>query len=302
MVRKNLILALCLVLFLLSLTACKLANIASTSTNTDKNTENTDTSDTETGDKDSEVEDTPQGYFLATIASNENVVASPYTAEATVPDELNGLCYSAKTPGGEPRDDGTGKIWLELKPLKNTYINEITIEGVYDFIENIGLDLYCINGVKSDLIVSTKTTYAPSTEEKLFKDYGYGISDDGTLILTWEMDEATPVRYIEISYTNENGYFLDYIEPTGNSLELFEMTENKIYTDSMRAVGEKSIGEYLNIKCSYMKEPKEINFPRIEITTENFVWPSCDFVGLSSARSTSSPPQASQMPFTKNAQ
>ena len=218
-------------------------------------------------------------YYYATVKSNANVSASPYVGGATVPEELEGIYYSSDAPGGNPENDGTGNIWLTLKPLKKYGISKIKIEGQYEKIEIVGKDIYCIYGVESNLIVTTTVATMPSVDEELFEEYGYGISDDGVLSVTWKENPQNPLRYFEIVYSSGTGYTTQYVDAGQGIAELMSMTENKIYGVSVRAVGLNSVGKQVDFSACYMVEPKDVSFPRIEITTEDYVWPSCDFVG-----------------------
>lgn len=315
MVNKKFILLICFALVMLfSLVACNIGDTTlsdSVSTNTEKTDSSIDTgvdssidssadssidSSTDTGvdssidsstdssvdlptnNPDEEPKEEEQGYFVATIEQNINVVASPYTDNATVPDELKGLYYSSDTPGGRPKDDGTGKIWLVLKPLKDAYVKRLVIDGEYFSVEELGRDLYCITGVRSDLTVSTEIDIVSPVQEEIFEDYGYGISDSGELTLTWAEEADNPIRYVQVSYTDKSGSHVKYIDAEQGSDNLFYMTENVLYTVSIRAVVQDCIGKKIDIKCCYMKAPKDVKFPRVEITTENLIWPECDFV------------------------
>ena len=272
MMNKKIFIIIAIILVMLfSLVACdRDNNVSSDSTNTD-----TDTDIFYDTDTDIEKE---QGYFVATVSQNKNIAASPYTDNASVPEELQGIYYSADAPGGKPRNDGTGKIYLTLKPSPNICITKVVVNGEYSSIENLGRDLYCIHDVKSDLTVSAYTSNMIAVQRKLFADYGYGISNDGKLTVTWVENPNQPLRYVELSYTDKDGAHTEFIDAKEGKRQLFDMIEGEIYKVSIRAVGEKRLGKQYEIECCYMNEPKTVKFPRIEITTENLVWPECDFV------------------------
>ena len=215
-------------------------------------------------------------YYVATVKQNTYVEASPYIGDSTVSSELDGVYYSSNTPGGAPQNDGTGRIWLKLTPLKKYSVFSIDIEGTYSAIENLGDDIYCISGVKSNLAVSIMMRALPDSAEKIFDACGYGISDNGIITVTWRQKNDAPLRYVEISYVGENGYKTEYVDASLGMAELFEMKENKNYTVSLRAVGYESIGKRVDISAYYMKKPKEVSFPRVEINTEGFILPQFD--------------------------
>ena len=223
--------------------------------------------------------ETEKNYFVATVRSNANIVASPYAdPNAIVPEALSGAYYSASTPGGEPQNDGTGKIWLTLKPVKDYSVQSINITGKYTEIKDLGRDLYCIYGVKSDLSVSVTAKLTPSVDSEILEDCGYGITDDGKMIVSWNESPEEPVRYVEVTYNDGTGTRIEYFDSLQGKAELFKMTESKIYTVSLRAIGYKGAGKRVELSGCYMKAPKDVPFPRVEITTQNYIWPECDFV------------------------
>lgn len=274
MVNKKLFLALCFIIALLALASCY--NTTPNDTiSTD--TEIIDTLPNET-DTDTENTDKEQGYFVATVAKSEYFVATPYTDGNEVENELNGIFYSADSPGGKPRNDGSGKIYLTVKPQKTYNVTKLVIGGEYSSVEKIGMDLWCIHGVKSDLTVNANTITMISTQKEYFKDYGYYISDDGKLSISWMENENDPLRYVEISYNDKYGSYTYYVDAKEYKKELFTMNEGETYNVSIRAVSETRLGKKIDFSCCFMKAPKDVKFPRIEITTENYVLPSCDFV------------------------
>ncbi len=293
---KKLLLFICLALTVLSLVACQTGTVntgGGTQTNEDEINKDTSTStdtsgDTSTGssgdtstDTSGDVgngDDATTNYFVATVNTNSYVKHSPYTGGTSLPSELEGIYYSATSPGATPTGDGTGDIWLTLTPLKDMRVSRVVIEGEFAYLTEHDGDVYCINDVKSDLDVIVYTAPLISSQSEMLLDYGYGISDDGKLTVTWQQSQDTPLRYVEIIYTDSSGSHTEYIDASLGEKELFTMTENKIYNLSISALGKKEIGKKIDISCCYMKAPKEVKFPRVEITTQNFVWPSCDFV------------------------
>lgn len=244
-------------------------------------TQNTDTSNDKIEDTSTDTnnqENDNQGYFVATVNHPGTIDYWLYTGDKTVPSELEGILYSSDTPGGKPRNDGTGKIYVVLQPQKNLFVYKVNIDGEYSSIENIEGDIYCISDVKSDLKITVTTRTMITLDREVFAGYGYGISESGKMIVSWEENENEPLRYVEISYKDGNETKTEYVDAKSGKCELFSMNENQIYTVSLRAIGYKRMGKTVEVKGCYMSEPKKVSFPRVEITTENYIWPSCDFV------------------------
>ena len=249
---------------------------SSSESSTSSSSSSSSSSESESSSEDDEVE---LNYYFATVIPNANVQASPYTAGFPVDEALEGVYYSASSLGGEPEKNGTGDIWLVLKPLKKYGITEIKIDGKYSKIESVDRDVYCIYDVESNLTVTTSVKLMPKVEGEILANYGYGISDDGKMIVSWEESLEEPIRYVELTYNDGIGSRIEYIDASLGQIELFDMTENETYTVSLRAIALNEIGKEIEISACYMNAPKDVPFPRVEITTENYIWPRCDFVG-----------------------
>ena len=223
--------------------------------------------------------DEGRGYFVASVkTTSENLVASPYTAGAEVQKDLEGIYYTTSVPGSVPTDRG-GSIWIRLTPLRNYCVRDLTIEGVYEGYEVVGTDLYRIYGVESDLSVIATARVLSNTGREMFEKYGYGITDDGKMVVSWKVSDTDPIRYVELTYTDSDGVdHKDFVDGNQGSAELFEMTEGKLFLVDMRAIGYSGTGKRVQVTGCYMDAPKSVPFPRVEVTTEYLAWPSCDFV------------------------
>ena len=269
------LLLLSVIILCFTLFGCNNGIITDIGNDTGIDTNNDTNTDTST---DTDIEE-EQGYFVATVTESEYIRYSFFTDGKDAPENLKGIYYSASEPGGKPRNDGTGKIYLYVKPITTYTVLKVVVEGEYDSIESLGRDLYCIHGVKSDLKVGASTRTMIATQKEYFQKYGYGISDDGTMVITWQENPQELLRYVEITYDSGDGSRTEYVDAELGKIELFKMQENKEYTVSLRAIGTTRIGKAVEIKGCYMNAPKSVSFPRVEINTEGFVWPDCDFVG-----------------------
>lgn len=270
--KKYLLAILSILLLCFLLIGCSIFDTdTSGETDTESNT-NSDTNSNTSSDTSDSTDEKPSkgGYFVAVFEKSELIIAEPYVGDATVSEELKGVYYSSDAPGGAPLDDGTGKIWLTVKTLYPSYIiSRLRVEGEYSRVENVKGDLYCIHDVKSDLTVSVTMSALPKSEDKIFLNFGYCVSDDGVLKINWEENPEEPLRCVEIKCNGNTEYF----DGALGGLDLVEMVENDIYSVSVRAISARRSGKTYEFKCSYMKGPKNVNFPRVEITTENYEWP-----------------------------
>ena len=242
---------------------------------TQSSCENISSKNSQSEGNDPPVIDNQRAYYMADVYVSKSILALPY-AQGTP--EYDDIYYSAISPGGEPKKDGTGKIWLTLTPLDDKCVDNISIEGEYSHIEALDNDIYCIHGVKSDLTVNVTERKLPNAYREIFDSYGYEIYKSGTISISWVENPADPIRYVEASYNDGINDHTEYIDASNGLKELFVMTENRPYTVYLRAIGYKSRGDTVKLQACYVSAPKEIPFPRVEITTENYVLPSCDFV------------------------
>lgn len=217
-------------------------------------------------------------YYTATLDLAEELLAEPYTEGGSVPAVLNGLYYSAKAPGGAPVKDGTGCIWLKLTPTKNYRVSKITIEGTYTSVEEVSRDVYCISGVGSDLSVKITSKRLFASTKEMFGGFGYGITDQGQLVISWEVDPAEPLRYVMLNYKDKDGNHPQYVDASLGRFEWFTLPENVVSTVSIQPIGYTQAGKTETLEVRYMPEPRSVSFPRVEITTEDYLWPDCDTV------------------------
>lgn len=222
--------------------------------------------------------DASHNYYTATVNPSDTILISPYTAGGSTPSELSGIYYSASTPGGTPTKDGTGSIWLVLTPTEKNKVSKLEIEGTYTSVEDLGNDIYCIHGVASDLTVTVKSKRLFSSTKDMFAAFGYGIKDDGTLVISWEDSEEVPLRYVAFSYKDADGTHMEYLDASLGRLEWPGLESDVPYTFYVQPIGYSQSGKTEELDVCYMNGPRSVSFPRVEITTEDYILPGCDFV------------------------
>ena len=273
MIKKiNLILLSLILLLSAFLIGCDF--LPSTTVTTTTSTEETTTETTTTTTSEQE----NRGYYVATVTESSKASVLPYYGDKSAPNGLENVYYSTNAPGGEPTNNENGKIWLTVIPIGKYRIYGLDIIGNYSYVEPLENDVYCIHGVTSDLTVSVSTRTLTSADNELFTDFGHSISEDGKLIFSWMPISYTPLRYIEITYTAGELSVTEEFDASTGKAELAKMTENTKYSVVVQAVGYKNVGKAVEFDACYMPESKNVSFPRIEIITENFVWPTCDTV------------------------
>ncbi len=217
--------------------------------------------------------------YLCTVKTDSHIVPSLYTEGNAIPDGLSDVFYTSDSPGGEPVREN-GNIWLCLKPKKGYLISSVKVEGSYKQIENLGRDIYVIRGVNSNLTVTVSSgamTYAPNGNT-LLASYGYGISDSGRLTITWTEAEEEPLRYVEISVSGGAGNVSKTYDGELGGCDFMDLTKNSVYTVTLKCYGYKQIGSPVSFSACYVPAARNLAFPRVEITTEDYVWPACEYV------------------------
>ena len=267
MTKQNFIFKLLALVFVFALCTL-LFSCGDSNTTTTVDTDNTTTTDT----------GSETGYFVATVSNNSKITVSPYFADNTPPSELAEVLYSATTPGGTPTNDGTGKIWLTVKPEGKYRVHSLNVAGEYSRVESLENDVYCIHDVRSDLFISVSVRTMTSAETELMADFGHSISSDGTLSFSWKELADTPIRCVEITCTVDGTPKTEQYEASLGKVELTKLTNNSKCTVKVQAIGYQSLGKAIEFDACFMPDAKKVSFPRVEITTENFVWPSCDVV------------------------
>ncbi len=270
---KGLLLIL-IVLLSVILVGCN--NLSSSTTTTKDNIADSTTESTEETTTTSNGE--AKSYYVATVSNSDKASISPYFGDKNAPAGFENVYYSANTPGGEPTNDEDCKIWLTVKALGKNRIYGLNIIGKYSHVEPLANDVYCIHGVSSDLTVSASTRTLTTANTTLFEEFGHSVTDDGKLVFNWIEQADNPIRYIEVTYTVGDTTETKELDASTSQLELAQMTENTVYGIKLQAVGYKSIGKIIEFDACYMPKPKAVSFPRIEIVTEDFVWPTCDVV------------------------
>ena len=218
--------------------------------------------------------------YLCTVKADNRIVPTLYTDGKTVPDEISDLYYSTRGPGGEPTREN-GEVWLCLKPGKGYSISTVSVEGTYTQIVNKGRDVYLIRGVNSNLTVTAKSKLTPAspTGSTLFANYGYGITDNGRLHLTWIENDEEPIRYVEVSISDGSGTRSKLYDGARGECDFMKLEKNEFVTVKMKSYGYKHVGAEVSVTTCYIPDARSVAFPRVEITTEGYIWPTCEYVG-----------------------
>ena len=217
--------------------------------------------------------------YLCTVKTDSRIAASLYTEGKALPDYMTDVFYTSDSPGGEPIREN-GALWLCLKPEKGYLISSVNIEGSYAEIEDLGRDIYVIRGVNSSLTVTASSgkMKRASNGNTLMASYGYGISDSGRLKISWAEAEDAPLRYVEITVSGGADTVSETYDGELGECDIMKLAKNTAYTVRLRCYGYDRIGSAVSFSTCYVPGARSAAFPRVEITTENYVWPTCEYV------------------------
>ena len=217
--------------------------------------------------------------YICTVQADTRIVPALYTEGNNLPRDLSDLFYTSKTPGGEPTRD-EGSLWLCLKPNKGYKIASVYVEGSYRQIENLGRDVYVIRGVRSSLTVTASSGAMANAPEgnTLLGTYGYGISDSGRIKITWTETEEEPLRYVEIIISNGKAAVSELYDGELGACDIMKLVKNTVYTFYIICYGYDLIGSTIAFNACYEPDARSVAFPRVEITTEDYIWPTCEYV------------------------
>ena len=217
--------------------------------------------------------------YFCTVKTDSRIVASLYTEGKEIPDVLSGVFYTSRSPGGEPTRENGG-LWLCLKPDKGYSIASVNVEGAYTKIVDLGRDIYLVRGVNSGITVTASSKATPNAPggSTLFASYGYGISDSGRLNLSWSEAEGEPIRYVEISISYGGVTRTKLYDGALGGCDFMKLAKNTACTVRLKCYGYNHVGSEVSVNTCYVPDARSVAFPRVEITTEDYIWPTCEYV------------------------
>ena len=248
---------------------------SSTETETSENTETISESETtEETQAEDETEVSTDNCYVALVETSNLYTPEVYSSGKEVPAELSDIFYSCDEPLGKPLKDGTGSIWITFKPTEAYIVDSLDIEGTYSGVENIGNDTFKISGVGSNLNVKPKTKKLSIKNDFTFSLLGYNIDDDGHLFINWESSNDIPLRFLEITTNINETTNVTYVEAFSNYIDVLTLEQNVRYKVYVRPVGYDRLGVSKDFRCAYIPSAKTIDFPRVEITTKDYILPT----------------------------
>ena len=172
---------------------------------------------------------------------------------------------------GNLTKDGTGNVFFDLQFKEGYKLDRITIDGNYERITKDSSGIYGIYNISSDLTVNVISTQLEFP--KVVTNLASNIDDTG--IVSFEWDNLSPVTHTDVD-VNCDGVVVLSKSVTSNAFE-YCLEDNKNYQFTFTPVFSSGLkGKSEIVHHAYCPEAKDINFARMEITTENNVLPTYD--------------------------
>lgn len=219
------------------------------------------------------------GDFLAykiTFECDQGASVLVYeTQDYTVSGLKTNVAYS-RDKLGKLLKDGEGQVNFLVNIDEGYILDEILVTpgSGYKNIkgkEDTGLDnVFRITKIGEDLTVTISTVKIADLE-----NFASVTDDNGEITFAWEHNKN--IKYVTVTVSSQNGSFDHKISDT--SLWKFNLTENKYYSFKFTPYMKNDVAGK-TVECSRYYSPaiKTVAFPRIDITTQNYVFPTCDYV------------------------
>ncbi len=175
---------------------------------------------------------------------------------------------------------GEGQINFKLVFEDNYFLNKINVSGNYKNLKtpsDIGSEnIYRVTKISSDLIIDISSD--PIEKVNLISDFSSYTDDTGLISFSWGY-KTNGINALDLTI-KENGNVVENTE-FDNKIKAYnyKMDENKHYdfTFVTKKDGQQ-YGSSYSVSRSFCTAAKEIAFPRVEILTENNVWPGVKYI------------------------
>ncbi len=218
-----------------------------------------------------------QGEFAAykvNFVLDNGVSVRVYHTQDAATGILTDFAYTRDGAAGTLLKDGNGQVNFEVVLPEGYMLNHILVapednyKNLKDTVKDGNPNTYRITKITGDLTV---TIDAIAITPKLC-NFASVTDEDGKIKFSW--DSNYPVDYVDIGVTVNNSQ-QNYT--TENQTWETQLTANETYNFTFTAY----FGEKKNsISCSRFYNPdiKSVSIPRVEISTANQIWPTCDYV------------------------
>lgn len=203
-----------------------------------------------------------------------------YTANGT--ESL--IAYSRDSDTGELKKDGDGQVNFKVVVNDGYFVSDISIEGKYKNKKSIDKDndIYRITKIESDLTVTI--TVLPATDVDAIYNFASTTASDGTVSFSWSLLDGYSISNVTCAVTDEANDTTTTCDLGNVTSWSYKTNTGALYSFKFSAVSENEKVELNDYSCSRyaLSNAVSLNFARVEINTDNGVFPSCNYVSAPS--------------------
>ncbi|MDE5592494.1 MAG: CotH kinase family protein [Clostridiales bacterium] len=216
------------------------------------------------------------GYKVE-IGSDEHVSVYVYTTQDyTVQPMLSNVAFARDSSSGELLKNGNGQVNFKLVFDDGYYLKDIKVTSGYKALktpEDTGNDdTYRITKITRDLVVFVESQNRPELAQ-----FASVTDDDGNVEFSWARDARIEYTRVRVLVGEQ---YTDYVVENGANKWVFaSLEQDVVYQFEFTPFDEDdNAGETTVCSRYFNPSVKSASFPRIEITTEDHIWPTCDYV------------------------
>ncbi|MDE6618291.1 MAG: CotH kinase family protein [Clostridiales bacterium] len=218
------------------------------------------------------------GYKVE-IGSDEHVSVYVYTTQDyTVQPILSNVAFARDSASGELLKDGNGQVNFELRFDDGYYLKQINIDSPKNYKnlktpDEVGKEnSYRITKITDELVMFVESQKQPELAQ-----FASVTDDDGNVEFSWARDARIEYTSVRVLVGDQ---YTDYVVENGaNKWKLENLEQGVVYQFEFTPFDEDDNAGKTTV-CSRYFNPgvKSASFPRIEITTKDHIWPTCDYV------------------------
>lgn len=213
--------------------------------------------------------------YAITFVSDGNVKVYVYeTQNYDVEPVLTNTAYARDGETGELVGNGEGQVNFKLVFDEGYSLDEISVSQGYKDLkypsEAGQADVYRITEITNDITVSIK-----SKREIYLPQFGSSTAKNGAIEFSWQKNES--VAKVDVSIKAAG---LDEAATvlSGQSFS-YELQPDKLYSFAFTPYdADGTAGKVVNCTRFFSLEAAEISVPRVEIVTQDNVFPDCDTI------------------------
>lgn len=194
--------------------------------------------------------------------------------------EISDVCYSRDSSTGRPINDGNGQINFIVHCKEEYVVDSIEVEGQYKNVKDsieIGVNNgYRITKISSDLTIKINFSNIDKlANSKMMFQFASNV-DEGAAHFSWKERFNLKKINVIVSFDNQNQEYTITNETNWS----YSMKENTTYRmEFIPFYNDYITGEHIITTASNYPSSYQINnVNRVEITTKNYVIPTCDYV------------------------